>query len=168
MSANQSGAPLNSVSYTGGPFGFLVGTTQPFDAATLARLYPGGKADYLKKFDASLGAAVKGGFILPADQAEKGRQHVGAAGQAGEEEVEQDVPGPLRSAHEVLRRGEKHHGAPLRLKATMPATTPSTAVTSAPRYPPRSLRLGRPALAASGSPYFSGLSMRRKKAFRPP
>ena len=55
---------------TGGPFGFLVGTTAPFDAATLKQLYPGGKADYLKKFDASLTKAVAGGFILPADQAE--------------------------------------------------------------------------------------------------
>jgi hypothetical protein len=63
-------ARLSGSGNTGGPYGFLVGSTQPFDAATLARLYPGGKADYLKKFDASLGAAVKGGFILPADQAE--------------------------------------------------------------------------------------------------
>jgi hypothetical protein len=47
-----------------------VGTTQPYDAATLAKLYPGGKADYLKKFDASLQGAVKAGFILPADQTE--------------------------------------------------------------------------------------------------
>ena len=63
-------AKLSGFGNTGGPFGFLVGTTQPFDAATLAKLYPGGKADYLKRFDASLEAAVKGGFILPADQAE--------------------------------------------------------------------------------------------------
>lgn len=61
---------LSGFGNSGGPFGFLVGTTAPFDAATLARLYPGGKADYLKRFDASLAAAVKAGFILPADQAE--------------------------------------------------------------------------------------------------
>jgi len=36
----------------------------------LAKLYPGGKADYLKKFDASLASAVKAGFIQAADQAE--------------------------------------------------------------------------------------------------
>ena len=47
-----------------------MGSTQPFDAAMLAKLYPGGKADYLKSFDASLSAAVKGGFILPADAEE--------------------------------------------------------------------------------------------------
>jgi hypothetical protein len=63
-------AKLSGFGNTGGPFGFLVGTTAPFDAATLARLYPGGKAEYLKKFDASLANAVKAGFILAADQAE--------------------------------------------------------------------------------------------------
>jgi hypothetical protein len=63
-------AKLSGFGNSGGPFGFLVGTTQPFDAAALARLYPGGKADYEKKFDASLAASVKAGFILPADEAE--------------------------------------------------------------------------------------------------
>jgi len=63
-------AKLSGFGNTGGPYGFLVGSTQPFDAATLAKLYPGGKADYLKKFDASLAGAVKAGFILPADQGE--------------------------------------------------------------------------------------------------
>jgi hypothetical protein len=63
-------AKLSGMGNTGGPFGFLFGTTQPYDAATLGKLYPGGKADYLKKFDASLAKAVKAGFILPADQAE--------------------------------------------------------------------------------------------------
>jgi hypothetical protein len=63
-------AKLSGSGNTGGPFGFLVGTTQPYDAATLASLYPGGRPEYLKRFDASLGSAVKAGFILPADQAE--------------------------------------------------------------------------------------------------
>ena len=63
-------AKLSGSGNTGGPFGFLVGSTQPFDAATLARLYPGGKADYMKAFDASLSRAVKEGLILPADRAE--------------------------------------------------------------------------------------------------
>ncbi|THD64496.1 MAG: hypothetical protein E8A49_02345 [Phenylobacterium sp.] len=63
-------AKLSGAGNSGGPYGFLVGSTIPFDAPTLARLYPGGKADYLKRFDASLSNAVKGGFILPADQAE--------------------------------------------------------------------------------------------------
>jgi Alpha/beta hydrolase domain len=63
-------AKLSGFGNSGGPYGFLVGSTQPFDAATLARLYPGGKADYLKKFDVSLESAVKAGFVLPADEAE--------------------------------------------------------------------------------------------------
>ena len=63
-------ARLSGLGNTGGPFGFLFGTTTPYDAATLARLYPGGKADYLKTFDASLERAVTGGFILPADAPE--------------------------------------------------------------------------------------------------
>jgi hypothetical protein len=36
----------------------------------LDRLYPGGKKEYLKKFDASLGSVIKAGFILPADKRE--------------------------------------------------------------------------------------------------
>ena len=44
--------------------------TQCFDAATLSKLYPGGKAGYLKRFDTALDQAVRGGFILKADQAE--------------------------------------------------------------------------------------------------
>ena len=63
-------AKLSGSGNTGGPYGFLVGSTQPFDAATLKQLYPGGKADYLKTFDAALDRAVKGGFILPADAPE--------------------------------------------------------------------------------------------------
>jgi hypothetical protein len=52
---------------SGGAFGFLVGSTEPFDAALLAKLYPGGKLIYLRKFDEALTRAVKAGFILPAD-----------------------------------------------------------------------------------------------------
>jgi alpha/beta hydrolase family protein len=63
-------ARLSGFGNAGGPFGFLVGVTEPFDAATLARLYPGGREDYLRRFDASLARAVKAGFILKADQAE--------------------------------------------------------------------------------------------------
>ncbi len=63
-------AKLSGAGNSGGPYGFLVGSTEPYDAATLARLYPGGKADYLKKFDASLNRAVKAGFILKVDAPE--------------------------------------------------------------------------------------------------
>jgi len=54
-----------------GPFvGRLVGVGEPFDKATLARLYPGGKDAYLRKFTASLDAAIKAGHIPPEDRAE--------------------------------------------------------------------------------------------------
>jgi Alpha/beta hydrolase domain len=63
-------ARLSGVGNTGSPLAFLAGVTEPFDAATLARLYPGGKSEYLKKFEASLDSAIKSGFILPADRKE--------------------------------------------------------------------------------------------------
>ncbi len=50
----------------GGTFCFLFGNTVPFDAATLAARYPTHKA-YVTKFDAATDAAVRAGFILPAD-----------------------------------------------------------------------------------------------------
>jgi hypothetical protein len=61
-------ARLSGVGNSGGPLGGLAGICEPFDAATLERLYPGGKSAYLKKFEASLASAIKAGFILPADK----------------------------------------------------------------------------------------------------
>jgi hypothetical protein len=63
-------AKLSGFGNSGGPFAFLLGSTEAYDADTLKRLYPGGKADYLKAFDAALAKAIKAGFILSADQAE--------------------------------------------------------------------------------------------------
>jgi hypothetical protein len=63
-------AKLAGMGNSGGAFAFLAGVGEPFDAATLARLYPGGKEQYLKKFQASLDKAVKSGFILQADRKE--------------------------------------------------------------------------------------------------
>ena len=48
----------------------LLGATEPFQAEVLAKLYPGGKPEYLDKFNASLKSAIGAGFILPADEAE--------------------------------------------------------------------------------------------------
>jgi hypothetical protein len=48
----------------------LSGSTEVFDAAMLARLYPGGRAEYLGKFRTALDQAVKSGFILAADAPE--------------------------------------------------------------------------------------------------
>ncbi len=50
--------------------GSMVGFGKPFDAATLERLYPGGKAEYLKKFEASLDTAIRSGFLLSDDRSE--------------------------------------------------------------------------------------------------
>ena len=63
-------ARLSGVGNSGGPVAFLAGVSEPFDAATLDRLYPGGKREYLKKFEASLDSTIKAGFILPADKKE--------------------------------------------------------------------------------------------------
>lgn len=63
-------ARLSGAGNSGHVMAALFGLGEPFDAATLARLYPGGKADYLKKFEASLAASIKAGFILPADRQE--------------------------------------------------------------------------------------------------
>ncbi len=51
-------------------FAFLFGVTREFSAAELAALYPGGKADYLARFEASLDAAITAGFLLAEDRAE--------------------------------------------------------------------------------------------------
>jgi len=48
----------------------IFGSGEPFDAATLRRLYPGGRAEYLDRFTAALDKAIQSGFILPADRAE--------------------------------------------------------------------------------------------------
>ena len=71
-------AVLSGLGQTGGVFGFLFGTTSPFDTAALARLYPGGKSEHLAKFTEALDRAIAGGFILAEDRAEI----VGLAGAA--------------------------------------------------------------------------------------
>jgi hypothetical protein len=48
----------------------MLGSCQPFDKEQLDRLYPGGKDDYLKKFERSLTSAIAAGFILAADKQE--------------------------------------------------------------------------------------------------
>lgn len=63
-------ARLSGLGQTGPGFAALFGTTEPFDQAKLAQLYPGGKADYLTKFGASLDRAIRQGFILKSDEAE--------------------------------------------------------------------------------------------------
>ena len=51
-------------------FAMLFGRTEPFDEATLAALYPGGKDEYLERFAASLDETIAAGFILGEDRTE--------------------------------------------------------------------------------------------------
>src|ERR1700742_795395 len=48
----------------------IFGSGELFDAATVQRLYPGGLADYLKRFTAALDDAIQSGFLLAADRDE--------------------------------------------------------------------------------------------------
>jgi Alpha/beta hydrolase domain len=48
----------------------IFGSGEPFDEATVRRLYPGGAADYLERFTASLDSSIRSGFILAADREE--------------------------------------------------------------------------------------------------
>ena len=48
----------------------LVGSSRPFDEATLKSLYPRGRDAYLSQFGASLDRAIASGIILPADRDE--------------------------------------------------------------------------------------------------
>jgi len=63
-------AVLSGLGQTGEVFAMLFGRTEPFDDATLSKLYPGGKAEYLERFEAALDAAIGAGFILGDDRAE--------------------------------------------------------------------------------------------------
>jgi Alpha/beta hydrolase domain len=63
-------AHLSGVGNSGGMVAFMAGVCEPFDAATLDRLYPGGKKEYLSKFEAALDSAIQAGFILAADRRE--------------------------------------------------------------------------------------------------
>jgi hypothetical protein len=48
----------------------LFGSGEVFDAATIARLYPGGAPEYLDRFTHALDAAIDAGFLLRADRQE--------------------------------------------------------------------------------------------------
>ena len=63
-------AILSGTGQKGELFAFLFGTTRSLTEADLARLYPGGRADYLGRFQLSLEASIRAGFLLPADRAE--------------------------------------------------------------------------------------------------
>jgi hypothetical protein len=65
--------PTSKLSGLGQPLGgfaFLFGSTEPLDAASLTKLYPGGRAEYLRKFEMSLDSAIAAHQILAADKRE--------------------------------------------------------------------------------------------------
>ena len=49
---------------------FLFGSGEPFDAATLSRLYPGGRTEYLERFGGALDGAIMAGFVVSSDREE--------------------------------------------------------------------------------------------------
>jgi len=63
-------ATLSGLGQSGEGFAVLAGRTDPFDQQTLERLYPGGRAEYLERFAASLDATIAAGFLRPEDRAE--------------------------------------------------------------------------------------------------
>jgi hypothetical protein len=61
---------MSGLGQSGESFSILFGCTEPFDEGVLGGLYPGGKGEYLKQFEAALDAAIAAGFILENDRAE--------------------------------------------------------------------------------------------------
>ncbi|MDF2828295.1 MAG: hypothetical protein K0R01_1578 [Mycobacterium sp.] len=67
--ARTSGLPPGDTP-TANVMALLFGSGEVFDADTLARLYPGGSADYLGRFTDALDTAIAAGFLLAADREE--------------------------------------------------------------------------------------------------
>lgn len=63
-------AVLSGLGQAGDSFAFLFGQTSPFDEATLSDLYPGGKDEYLERFEDSLDATIEAGFVRAEDRTE--------------------------------------------------------------------------------------------------
>jgi hypothetical protein len=61
---------LSGLATASSRMGALFGSTGPLDVGALARLYPGGRGDYLAKFQVALVSAIDAGFILPGDRDE--------------------------------------------------------------------------------------------------
>jgi hypothetical protein len=63
-------AVMSGLGQSGESFSILFGRTQPFDEVALGALYPGGQAEYLKRFESALDATIAAGFILEDDRPE--------------------------------------------------------------------------------------------------
>jgi Alpha/beta hydrolase domain len=48
----------------------VAGSAIPYNQAALAQVYPGGKAEYLRQFQAALDKSIQSGFILATDRNE--------------------------------------------------------------------------------------------------
>jgi hypothetical protein len=63
-------ARTSGIGATNSVMALLFGFGEQFDAGTLELLYPGGAAEYLAQFTASLDTVIEAGFLLPADRRE--------------------------------------------------------------------------------------------------
>jgi hypothetical protein len=63
-------AVLSGLGQRGESFAMLFGRTVPFDEARLSALYPGGRDEYLARFEAALDAAIDDRYLLEQDRAE--------------------------------------------------------------------------------------------------
>lgn len=63
-------AVLSGLGQDGAEFAFLFGTTRPLDPAIQAKLYPGGRSDFLARFESATQNAVAAGFLLEEDAPE--------------------------------------------------------------------------------------------------
>lgn len=63
-------ARLAGTGNSGLPGVWLLGLGESFAPDKLARLYPGGRSDYMRRFDAALEGAIEAGFILADDRQE--------------------------------------------------------------------------------------------------
>jgi hypothetical protein len=63
-------ATFSGVGQEGAIFAFLFGTTTPIDDARLRQMYPGGRGEYLERFEQALDQTIAEGFILPDDRVE--------------------------------------------------------------------------------------------------
>jgi hypothetical protein len=63
-------AVLSGLGQSGAEFAFLFGTTRELDAGARARLYPGGRSEFVSRFEQATDEALAAGFLLEADAAE--------------------------------------------------------------------------------------------------
>lgn len=63
-------AVLSGLGQSGAEFAFLFGTTRELDESARTRLYPGGRSEFLSRFEKATDEALAAGFLLEADAAE--------------------------------------------------------------------------------------------------